>query len=105
MNQHNSIRYASYVQTRRYALEVARDKGFVLSADLVRKWPLMPTTTAAWQLLQLRDAGYLEADDVLRGKAITNRLTQEGRDYLDSGMREGMPRFDATALVAAMGAQ
>lgn len=45
------------------------------------------------------------ADDVLRGKAITNRLTQEGRDYLDSGMREGMPRFDATALVAAMGAQ
>lgn len=105
MNQHNSIRYANYAQIRRYALEVARDKGCVMSADLVRKWPLMPTTTASWQLSHLRDVGYLEGEEAKRGKPITHRLTQEGRDYLDSGMREGMPRFDATALVAAMGAQ
>jgi hypothetical protein len=93
---------------RQWILLAAADGG-VTTAALRREFEL-ELRTAASHLRKLRDSGLLEQDGELGASgAMRSFITDAGRDYLAAngvgidGRAAGAPRFDDSALRAALG--
>lgn len=90
------------MRIRLWALERARDHGFVTTADLRERFDLS-TKNAARHMTHLRRCGLLEAvDDRQAHGSIRSEITEAGEKYL-ANPPEPRRRMDARPLARALG--